>query len=145
VGGVRCSEGGAVACFFTGAAGECETFPGDCATNSQCQGTPLTPLCSPGGNCVECLKDADCRQDAGAQGCFSNQCGPCCGSNADCPSSSPWCEKGFCYTQCKADSDCAIYDAGYTRCCAGLCQQGAECGADGGADAGAANDGGDGG
>jgi hypothetical protein len=136
---VRCSDPAAgIACFFSGAVGECEIFAGDCATNTQCQGLPQTPFCSPGGNCVECLKDIDCRQDAGAQGCFNNLCGRCCGSNTDCPPAAPWCEKGFCYQQCATASDCVVFDAGYTLCCQGLCQSGSACPAD----AGAAQDGG---
>jgi hypothetical protein len=138
IGGVRCTDAaGAAACFLTGAVGECEVFPGDCATNTQCASTRATPLCSSGGNCVQCLRDSDCRQDAGSQGCFNNQCGACCRSNADCPPDNPWCEKGFCYLQCTVDAECQAFDAGTPHCCAGLCQAGSACGTgDGGADGG---------
>jgi hypothetical protein len=109
--GVRCNNpGAAAACFLGGGVGTCQVFPGDCATNTQCTSTPATPLCSAYGNCVQCMEDADCSQDAGAQGCVSNKCGPCCRSDTDCPGDAPLCESGFCYV-CQADAGCPT-DAG---------------------------------
>ena len=109
IGGVRCQNAAAaIACFATGAVGQCQIFPGDCATNSQCSGA--TPLCNSGGTCVQCLKDADCPQTPGAQGCFSGTCGACCRTNADCGPDTPQCISGFCYP-CQTDGGCQT-DAG---------------------------------
>jgi hypothetical protein len=111
VAGVRCANAGAdLACFVTGAIGTCQVFPGDCATNDQCRSTPATPVCSPDGNCVECLRDSDCRQDGGLQGCVQRRCGPCCRMNADCPVGS-MCASGFCYA-CDGDAGCNKGDGG---------------------------------
>jgi hypothetical protein len=129
-GGLSCGPGttdaaAALACFLTGAVGECETFPGDCATNTQCANQAGKPYCSSGGSCVQCLRDEQCPQAGGAEGCLGGACGPCCAGNAECPPDAPLCKKGFCYAQCQADADCAALDAGLPHCCAALCQTGA--------------------
>lgn len=124
--GAACGPGNtnaaaALACFFTGAVGDCQIFPGDCATNSQCQSSPGQPYCSPNAACAQCLRDDQCPQDAGAQGCFQGACGPCCTANAQCPPDGPLCIQGFCYAQCAVDADCAALDAG-PFCCGPLCR-----------------------
>src|SRR6185437_7931108 len=97
VGGLRCQDlGSGAACFLTGAGGTCQVFPGDCASNAQCEGTPATPVCSQGGECVACVRDSDCGQDAGPRGCVQNQCVRCCASDDECPATAV-CTNGFCY------------------------------------------------
>lgn len=136
IGNVRCADlGSGAACLLTGGGGICRLFSGDCATNTQCAGLPGTPVCSEQGQCVQCLRDSDCPQDAGAQGCVNNQCGACCTSNAQCPASGPLCDHGFCYAQCASDSDCQALDAGTPFCCGALCQAGPVCQPDAGSDA----------
>jgi hypothetical protein len=74
-------------------------------------GTSSTPVCAPGGYCVQCVKDTDCNGVAGAPYCSSfNMCVECT-NPSQCPASKPGCmtlegiPEGTC-GGCSVNTDC---------------------------------------
>lgn len=76
-----------------------------CATNNDCSGNQV---CSPAGQCVECLGDQDCPLSAPVCDTSTNRCGQC-QTDADCPTGASHCNSTTkrCVA-CVSNSQCTV-------------------------------------